>query len=63
MILPAEILPVTFAYPEILAPVPVIVNTVLPTAAIVTFPFAVAIFTLEFPLLIFEVLPLAIPVN
>ena len=36
-------LPEIFAVPLIFAPVPVIVNVVLPTAAIVTLPFAVAI--------------------
>ena len=35
--------------PDTLTPVPVIVIVVLPTAAIVTFPFAVATFTLLLP--------------
>ena len=42
-------LPDIFAVPVILAPVPVIVNVVLPTAAIVTFPFAVPMYTLLLP--------------
>ena len=42
-------LPVTFAVPEILAPVPVTVNVVLPTAVISTFPFATGILTLLLP--------------
>ena len=67
MILPPMMLPVVviipepvFNVPDTLTPVPVIVSVVLPTAAIVTFPFAVAIFTLEFPLLM---PPVNIPVN
>ena len=48
--LPAFKLPEIFAVPLIFAPVPVIVNVVLPTAAIVTLPFAVAMLTLLLPL-------------
>ena len=47
-------LPEIFAYPVMLAPVPVTVIVVLPTAEIVTLPLAVPIFTLLLPLLILE---------
>ena len=50
--LPTVASPDTLSVPDIFAPVPVTVIVVLPTAAIVTLPFAVAIFTLLLPLLI-----------
>ena len=61
LILLALTLPVILAYPVILAPRSVIVNVVLPLDVVVTFPFAVAIFTLLVPLLMLA--PLEIPVN
>ena len=66
--LPPVMLPVVVIIPEpvfnvpaTLTPVPVTVIVVLPTAAIVTFPFAVAILTLLLPFAIL-VTP-DIPVN
>ena len=51
-------LPVIFAVPLMLAPVPVIVITLaVPTALSVILPFAVAIFTLLLPLLILDMPP------
>ena len=47
-----EALPDTLSVPETFAPVPVTVNVVLPADVIVTLPFAVAMLTLLFPLLI-----------
>ena len=51
-----------FNVPDTLTPVPVIVIVVLPTAAMVTFPLAVATLTLLFPLKI-ELLLTEMPVN
>ena len=47
--LPTLALPLALTVPAILAPVPVIVNIVLPTAVMVTFPLLVAMLTLLFP--------------
>ena len=47
--LPPVILAVALNVPVMFAPVPVIVMVVLPAEAIVTFPLAVAIFTLLLP--------------
>ena len=55
-------LPLKLPVPDTFTPVPVIVITVLPTAAIVTFPLAVAMFTLLFPLLMLDT-EAVIPVN
>ena len=61
---PVMMLPVILAVPATFMPVPVITTTLaLPTADMFTLPFAEGIFTLLFPLLILEVLPVAIPVN
>ena len=48
--LAALTLPEKLPVPAMLTPVPVIVSVVLPTAATVTLPFAVAMFTLLLPL-------------
>ena len=53
-------LPLKLPVPATLAPVPVMVNVVLPTAATVTFPFADAMYTLLFP---FANVPMILPVN
>ena len=48
--LPTVVLPVTFKVPAIFAPVPVITNMfALPTALILTFPFAAGMLTLLLP--------------
>ena len=63
VILAPLILPVALIVPDIFAPVPVTVNVELPTAVKVTFPLAVAIFTLLFPLLMPEPTGTAAQVN
>jgi len=57
-------LPVMFAVPATFMPVPVTITTfALPAELKLIFPFADGMLTLLVPLLIFELLPLAIPVN
>ena len=59
------ILPLAFIVPDTLTPVPVIVIVVLPAAATVTFPLAVAMYTLLFPFANapMKLLALALPVT